>query len=72
MDGRIGFGLYQSCGERGSVDMCLCFGCGGVGVGGIGGEWMGGVDQIQNQFLRAQSTHIKSVISVSIKDSSLS
>ena len=31
------FGLYQSCGDRGSVlDMCLCFGCGGVG-----GEWVG-------------------------------
>ena len=23
--------------------MCLCFGC--VGVGGVGGEWMGGLDQ---------------------------
>ena len=35
MDGRIGFGLYQSCGDRGVLDMCLCFGCGGVG--GVGG-----------------------------------
>ena len=28
---RIGFGLYQSCGTGGVLDMCLCFGCGGVG-----------------------------------------
>ena len=35
MNERIGFGLYQTCGNRGSVvDVCLCFGCGGVG-----GEW---------------------------------
>ena len=25
--------------------MCLCFGCGGVGVGGAEGEWVGGLDQ---------------------------
>ena len=35
VDERIGFGLYQSCGDRGVLDMCLCFGCGGVG-----GEWV--------------------------------
>ena len=45
MDDRIGFGLYQSCGNRGSVgrDVCLCFGC--RGVSGVGGEWVGGLDQ---------------------------
>ena len=43
MDERIGFGLYQSCGDRGVLDVCLCFGCGGVG--GVGGEWVGGLDQ---------------------------
>ena len=43
MDEKIGFGLYQSCGDRGVLDMCLCFGCGGVG--GVGGEWVGGLDQ---------------------------
>ena len=39
---RIGFGLYQYCGDRGVLDMCLtlCFGCGGVC-----GEWVGGLDQ---------------------------
>ena len=39
MDERIGFGLCQSCGNRGSVGS-VCFGCGGVG-----GEWVGGLDQ---------------------------
>ena len=31
VDERIGFGHYQTCGDRGVLDMCLCFGCGGVG-----------------------------------------
>ena len=46
VDERIGFGLYLSCGNRGScvsVDVCLCLDCGGVG--GIGGEWVGGLGQ---------------------------
>ena len=43
MDERIGFGLYQSCVDRGLLDMCLCFSCGGVG--GVGGELVGGLDQ---------------------------
>ena len=45
MDERIGFGLYQSCGAGGVLDMCLCFGCGGEWVGGLdqGREWWGGV-----------------------------
>ena len=25
------------------LDMCLCFGCGSVG--GVDGEWLGGLDQ---------------------------
>ena len=38
---RIGSGLYQSCERTGGLlDMCLCFGCGGVG-----GGWVGGLDQ---------------------------
>ena len=36
---RIGFGLYQSCENRGGVlDVCL-------GYGGVGGEWSWGLDQ---------------------------
>ena len=43
MGERMGFGLYQSCGDRGVLDMCLCFGCGCVG--GVGGKWVGGLNQ---------------------------
>ena len=43
MDERIGFGLYHSCGAGRVWDMCLCLGYGGVG--GVGGEWVGGLDQ---------------------------
>ena len=28
--------------EQGVLDVCLCFGCGGVGV--VGGEWLGDLD----------------------------
>ena len=31
MDERIGFGLSNPVGTGGVLDMCLCFGCGGVG-----------------------------------------
>ena len=42
MDERIGFGIYQSCGDMGSVGHVSVFGYGGVGgVGGVGGEWVG-------------------------------
>ena len=43
VDERIGFGLYQSCGNRGNVGRVSVFGCGGVG--GVGGEYVGGLDQ---------------------------
>ena len=41
MDERIGFGLYQSCGNRGTggvLNVCLCLGCGDVGD--VGWEWV--------------------------------
>ena len=38
MDERIGFGLCQSCDNRESVRR-VCLGCGGVGR-----EWVGGLD----------------------------
>ena len=43
MDERIGFGLYHSCQNKGVLDVCLFLGCGGVG--GVGGEWVGGLDK---------------------------
>ena len=39
MDERIGLGLYQSSGNRGS-GTCVCVGCGDVG--GVG-EWVWGL-----------------------------
>ena len=39
MDERIGFGLYQSCGNRGSVGRVSMFWL--CAVGGVGGEWVG-------------------------------
>ena len=30
-------------GAGGVLDVCLCFGCGDVG--GVGGEWVGGLDK---------------------------
>ena len=48
MDERIGFGLYQSCGDRGVLDMGLCFGCGGVG--GVGEKRVRGLDQGQERW----------------------
>ena len=36
----LGLGFTNS---GGTLDMCLCFGCGGVG--GIGEEWVAGLDQ---------------------------
>ena len=35
--------LTNPVGTGGVLDMCLCFGCGGVD--GVGGEWVGGADQ---------------------------
>ena len=43
MDERIGFGLYQSCGDRGSVGHVSLFWL--RWCGGVGGEWVGGLDQ---------------------------
>ena len=39
MDERIGFGFINHVGTGGMLDVCLCFGCGGVR--GVGGEWVG-------------------------------
>ena len=48
MSGTRGSGVLSSTGDvlvrgvGGVCDMCLCFGCGVVG--GVGGEWVGGLD----------------------------
>ena len=39
----LGLGFTNLVGTRGVLDMCLRFGFGGVG--GVGGEWVGGLDQ---------------------------
>ena len=49
VDERIGFGLHQSCGDMGVLDMCLCSGCGGVC--GVGGEWVGGLGQCRERWV---------------------
>ena len=36
----LGLGFTNPVGTGGVLDTCLCFGCGGVG-----GEWIGGLDQ---------------------------
>ena len=36
----FGLGFTNPVGTGGMLDICLCFGCGGVG-----GEWVGGLDQ---------------------------
>ena len=40
---RLGLGFTNPVGTEEVLDMCLCFGFGGVG--GVGGEWVGGMDQ---------------------------
>ena len=39
----LGLGFTNPVGTGGVLDMCLCFG--GGGMGGVGGEWVGGLDQ---------------------------
>ena len=39
----LGLSFTNPVGKRGVLGMCLCFDCGCVG--GIGGEWVEGLDQ---------------------------
>ena len=40
---QLGLGFTNPVGTGGVLDICLCFGC--RGVGGVGGEWVVGLDQ---------------------------
>ena len=40
---RLGLDFTNPVGTGGVLDVCLCFVCGGVG--GVGGEWVKGLDQ---------------------------
>ena len=39
----IGVGFNNPVGTGGVLDVCLCLSC--SGVGGVGGEWLGDLDQ---------------------------
>ena len=39
----LGLGFTNPVGTGGVLDMCLRFSC--SGMGGVGGEWVGGLDQ---------------------------
>ena len=39
----LGLGFTNPVGTGGVLDMGLCFGC--SGVGGVSGEWVGGLDK---------------------------
>ena len=39
----LGLGFTNPVGTGGVLDVCLCLGC--SGVGGVCGEWVGGLDQ---------------------------
>ena len=38
----LGLAFTNPVGTGGVLDVCVCFGCGSVG--GVGGEWVGGLD----------------------------
>ena len=44
----LGLGFTNPVGTGGVLAMCLCFGCGGVG--GVGAEWVVGLDQGQERW----------------------
>ena len=45
----LGLGFTKHLGTGGVLDVCLCFGC--SGLGGVGGEWVGGLDQGQERWV---------------------
>ena len=55
----LGLGFTNPVGTGGVLDMCLCFGCGGVG-----GKWVGGLDQGQEWWGGVMSVRCESGFSV--------
>ena len=51
----LGLGFINPVGTGGVLDMCLCYGCGGVGVGCIGGEWVRSLDQDRERWAGVMS-----------------
>ena len=49
----LGLCFTNPLGTGGVLDMCLCFGCGGVG--GVVGEWVGGLDKGRERWGRVMS-----------------
>ena len=45
---KLGLGSTNPVGTWGVLDVCLCFGCGGVS--GVGGEWVWGLDQCRERW----------------------
>ena len=41
----LGFVFTNPVGTGEVLEVCLCFGCGGVGVGGVGEKWVWGSDK---------------------------
>ena len=44
----LGLDFTNPVGTGRVLDMCLCFGCGVVG--GVGGEWVGGLDKVRERW----------------------
>ena len=49
----LGLEFNNPVGTEGVLDVCLCFGCGGVGDVGV--EWEGGLDQGQERWVSVMS-----------------
>ena len=62
MGNRIGFGVYQFWRNMGTWDMCLCFGCGGVG--GVGEECVCGLGQGMGWWIGVMSVCVVSLDSL--------
>ena len=60
----LGLDFTNPVGTEGVLDVCLWFGCGGVG--GVGGEWVGGLDQGMKEWGGVMSVLVVSLDSLCI------